>query len=176
MPVRRRRSFRRGGSSRRRKLVWAQRVVSAAFTANNSWQNIDLLQDYKALAGSSSVGVTIMRTHLLIVPTVAPTGSDIIGIGLHVDDLDQVTGAPTTNVMVANVRDNPGIDWAWNTEYIADAAGFLTPAYGGIRLDVRSKRRLEEVQQAWLLNILQASVAAPAVAYNIYARTLLALP
>jgi len=168
-------SRRSHGAPRHRKLIWAQRNTTLAFTANSSWQNVDLLQEFKALVGASQVGVTVMRTHLLVVPGAVSAG-DSFFIGLHVDDASQLNASPTTNVLVANARDNPGDDWMWNSRYVADSAGFYTPAYGGVRLDVRSKRRMEEVSQTFFLQVVQDAVATPTKSYFVMARTLLALP
>lgn len=176
MPYRRRRSSMRS-RGRRRKLVWAQRTASQAFTANAQWTNFDLLQEYKAATGASSVGVTIMRTHLWVLPH-APAAGDSYWVGLHIGDLNDAT-ANTTNAFVANPHDDPYIDWMFAQKYEYDV-NLRVPVpntdFAGSLIDLRAKRRMEEVQSAYLLTVYQDSVTTVAKTYDIFSRTLIALP
>lgn len=145
-------------------------------TANAQWFNVDLLQEYKASTGATSVGITIMRTHVFINPRTPATG-DTWWVGLHIDDLDQVTG-PTTNALVANPHDNPYIDWMFARKFINDGngnTGFGKSAWNGMDLDLRAKRRMEEVQQAYIFCLYQDTVGTVAKSYDLFARTLIAL-
>jgi len=178
VPARRRSSRMAHGTQNRRKLIWAQRTAALNMTANNQWFVVDLLSEYKAATGASSVGVTVMRTHLKVVPR-SPSANDTFWLGLRVDDLDQVTGAVTTNALVANPHDNPYVDWMWSEKFQIDQSNFAGRAggaYAGAVLDVRSKRRMEEVQEAYLLTVYQDTVGTVAKEYDVFCRTLLALP
>jgi hypothetical protein len=137
---------------------------------------VDLLANYKGSTGAAAVGATVMRCHLLVYPhTLA--ANDSWWIGVSVGDLDDITGAVTTNALVPNPRDNPYIDWMLSRKFVADQnESFSTPGYGGAILDLRSKRRMHQVQQAFTLTVMQDTVGTPAKAYDVFARTLLALP
>jgi len=176
MPVRRNRtrSFTRRP---RRKLVWAQRTTNNTATANSQWTVIDLLQEYKAAVGAAAVGVTIMRTHVWVLPH-APAAGDLFWIGLNVGDINDVT-ANTTNAFVPNPRDNPYIDWMFNQKYEFDVnlrIPVMHTDWAGAMIDLRSKRRMEEVQESYNLTILQDTVGTVSKAYDVFSRTLIALP
>jgi hypothetical protein len=179
MPVRHRRT--RAGSSRgtRRKLVWAQFTATVAFTANNQYATLDLLQTYKAAVGASSAGITVMRTHLTLVYQ-APVAADSFYYGLRVDDLSQVVSVPAAVAATnPNPRDNPYVDWMMVDHLIADNNGQFgksISSYQGTTLDLRAKRRMEEVQEAFLLTLVQDSVTTVAKNCQVFARTLIALP
>lgn len=146
-------------------------------TANNQWFNVDLLQEYKGATGASSVGITIIRTHIWVNPR-SPAIGDTFWLGMHVDDLDQVTG-PTTNALVSNPHDNPYVDWMFARKFVCDSnlnTGFGPSAWNGINLDLRAKRRMEEVQEAFIACLYQDTVGTVAKSYDLFARVLIALP
>lgn len=146
-------------------------------TANNQWFTVDLLQEYKAATGASSAGITIMRTHLFINPR-SPSIGDTWWLGIKVDDLDQITG-PTTNALVVNPHDNPYTRWAFSRKFINDSnlnTGFGPSAWNGCNLDLRAKRRMEEVQEVYMAVLYQDTVTTVAKSYDLFARTLIALP
>jgi hypothetical protein len=117
-----------------------------------------------------------MRTHLTVYPH-SLAANDSWWIGLSVGDLDDITGAVSVSPLIANPRDNPYVDWMLSRKFIADQdESFSTPGYGGAILDVRSKRRMHQVQQAYTLTVMQDTVTTVAKAYDIFARTLIALP
>jgi len=160
----------------RRRTVWAQLDASQAFTANNQWATLDLLQTFKASVGASVSGVTVVRTLLKVVPR-SPAAADRWWIGLKVYDLDDITGATTTNALVPNPRDNPYLEWAWNEKMIADQnEANVQPGYAGRILDVRSRRRLHQVQETLGLCIYQDTVGTVAKTYDVFCRTLLLMP
>jgi len=177
MPYRSRRSSYRGGRRPHRRLIWAQRTVTYAATANSQWTTVDLLQEYKGATGASSVGVTVMRTHLWVLPH-APAAGDTFWIGLRVQDLDDVA-TNNTNALIANPRDNPYVDWMLSSKYIYDV-NLRVPtqhsSFAGAVIDNHSKRRMEEVQEAYVLTVLQDTVGTVAKTYDVFARVLLALP
>jgi len=163
----------------RRKLIWAQSTGLASFTANGQYYTTDLLQNYKTIAGASTSGITIMRTHLTVVWQ-APVAADSFYVGLRVDDVNQVTAAPAALLATnPNPQSNPYVDWMYSDHLIADATGVFGRApsqFQGLVLDSRSKRRMEEVQEAYLLTIVQDSVTTVAKNMQWFARTLIALP
>jgi hypothetical protein len=141
-----------------------------------------LLQEYKAATGAVSAGITILRTFIQVLPH-TPASFDSWWLGLHVDDLDQVTGAFQNNALVANPHDNPYIDWMYARKVQNDTnTNVGGPTFGGsgswqgIQLDLRSKRRMHQVGEAYLAVIYQDTVGTPAKTYDLFSRTLLALP
>ena len=162
--------------SNRRRLVWAQFQGAVPMTANAQWYTLDLLQTYKASVGASAAGVTIARTHLKVVPR-SPAAGDRWWIGVKVYDLDDITAAVTTNALVPNPKDNPYLTWAWNEQLIADQnEANVMPGYAGRILDIKAKRSLHQVQEAWGLCIYQDTVGTVAKTYDVFARTLLMMP
>ena len=175
--MRSRRTTRSRSRGSRRKLVWATRSVAPTVTTNAEVTNIDLLADYKAVAGASTAGITIMRTHLAVWPTATITRGDSFVLGLKVDDIDQVVASSASALAVSPVG-NPETDWMFIQEYIANPTYAFEQAANNIRIDLRAKRRMEEVQEAYLLSVATVGIAAGGLpfGYAIYCRTLLALP
>ena len=163
----------------RRKLVWAQRTGTANAAANSQYLNVDLLSEYKAATGASSIGITIMRTHFWVLPH-APTAGDSFWVGTRVADLADVSAAfAAANALVANPRDNPYVDWSFAQKYVYDVnlrVPVMNTDFAGSVIDLRPKRRMEEVQEAYVLTIVQDTVTTVAKQYEWHARTLLALP
>jgi len=136
-----------------------------------------LLQEYKAATGASSVGITIMRTHFWVLPH-APAAGDTFWVGQHIGDLNDVT-ANTTNAFVANPHDDPYIDWMFAQKYEFDVnlrIPIQHTSFAGAMVDLRSKRRMEEVQDALILVVYQDTVGTVAKTYDVFSRTLIALP
>jgi hypothetical protein len=164
-------------TSNRRKLVWATTDTGISVAANTNTTNIDLLAGYKGIVGAATAGVTVMRTHLQIFITSTVTNGDSFRFGLIVDDLSQIV-ASSASALAINPFTAAADDWMFLTAYHA------TPTYGemsannNIRLDVKSKRRMEEVQMAYLACFSPVGVAAGGLPFtaNVYTRTLLALP
>lgn len=172
-----RRTSRRRGRSPRRKLVWARNFSSLTVTANNQVTNVDMLSGYKALVGASTAGITVMRTRLKLYVTSTVTNNDGFFVGIKVDDLDQIV-ASSASALAVSPNGNPMSEWAYNNWFAA------LPAYGEgsqnqvIQIDLKAKRRMEEVQEAWLLSIQPVGVAAGGLplAITYHSNTLLALP
>jgi len=120
-----------------------------------------------------------MRTHGWVMPHGQAAG-DLWWLGLRIGDLDEVTGAATNNALVPNPRDNPGIDWMLDVRMDTDATGFVGPlshsSWVGQPFDLKSKRRMHQVQQVYELVVYQEAVTTVAKNYDWFARTLLALP
>lgn len=174
--MRRRRGFRSGRGPGRRKLVWATYDQDSSIAANLNWINVDLLAEYKGLVGASTAGITIMRSHIAFWPTSAVTNGDGIYLGLKVDDLNQVTPAATSDAMVTNPFDDSFEDWMLVRKFNAHPSYSFTAANNNILLDVKSKRKMEEVQQALIFSVYSQDVNTLPFTFDIHARILLALP
>lgn len=172
MAYRRRTRSSRGGS--RRKLVWAQADTTATFIASGSKWNLDLLANYKAQLGAAMAGATVMRTLLDIWITSTVAGGDALHAGLLVDDLTQVTAAPSTSMMVTDPFNNPYAKWMMNEKLCA--AGSYNPwANNNMRhWDIRSKRKLDEVGETLIFSLYEQT-AGTQVTFRLFSRSLLAL-
>jgi hypothetical protein len=164
-------------TANRRKLVWATTDTGITVAANTNTTNIDLLAGYKGVVGAASAGITVMRTHIQIFITSTVTNGDSFRFGLLVDDLTQIVTS-SASALAINPFTAAGDDWMFLTAYHA------TPTYGemsannNIHIDVKSKRRMEEIQMAYLACFSPVGVAAGGLPFtaNLYVRTLLALP
>jgi len=156
----RRRGFEAG---QRRKLTWAT-VRSAGQTINTTGTLVDLLAEYK-LAGGSTQGITIMRTHIALNVTSASAGvgdGAFVGlvVGTDVDTTTQIT--PT----------EPFLDWMLYTSYYSAGGGGVI---NSATVDLRAKRKMQELNQVyWMDLVALLGVNATQVAFT--ARTLIALP
>lgn len=200
MPTRRRRSSlgRRGS---RRKLVWATHEfagVTLPMGGDTAAQSFDLLEDL-ARAGTSTLGATIMRTHMrLQVQSTAGGGLanfPRLRYGLSVDQRRNVStgGAPALDISSANspagltndaMAQYLGVDWALLDTYIpmTMVSGKWTTSgtsnfYEGWFVDLKSRRKVQEVDQTWALAFyVEVSGTDPAFQVSGFTRTLLALP
>jgi len=152
-------------------------------TANNQWITLDLLQTFKAATGSDVAKATVMRTHGYVAPTVAAS-ADRYWIGLKVYDVDDITAVTTTSPFIPNPHDNPYVDWAVMSRVSIDGFSWSHPSSlgmvgsgggVGVDIDLRSKRKLENVQQTWGLCLYQDTVGTVAKTYHVFFRTLIAL-
>jgi len=155
-----RRGFQAG---QRRKLTWANaQGIQNPITTTGIL--VDLLADYKS-AGGTTQGITIMRTHVSIcVTTSTPTVGDGVFTGIVVGQNNDTTATIF-----------PGehyLDWAF---YKAIYTPFYGQGFRGYDIDLKSKRRMQELNQTYWLNMAALlGVNTTQVAWQ--ARTLLALP
>jgi len=174
MPARHR-SIRAGSRVPRRRLTWANyNHTGLVVGLSGHGLNIDLLADFVS-AGGDINGVTIMRTHLRFWPATAVAAADVLYYGLMVMGSNQiqpsfVLGASAVN----NPSDDPYLDWM-----ISDVRE-ARPTYGvsstnEINLDLRSKRKMEDLQETLGLSVVAKTVGA-SLSVDVFARTLLALP
>jgi len=181
MPPRpRRMASRMSSRSARRRLIWAQFAGQLVMSANAQNFAQDLLQNFKATAGETLEGVTIMRTHLVVCPRALAAG-DRWWVGLRIADQGDLTNAVTVSALQADPQTQPYVDWMYARQLIEDtnvtAAGASgSGSYGGLVLDLKSKRRMHQLQQSYGLIIRQDAVATIAKTYDVFARILLALP
>ena len=168
----------RGGvRPQRRKLVWATDLFSnVTVGAGAKLPQRDLLAGLE-VAGSSVLGATIMRTHMQLAMTSA--GVLVNPPGVFVGFI--VNSAPT----VTNL--DPGVsfydDWMLNTSFspstnvpgnttLVDAAS--ATLFWGVRIDLRSKRRIEEMGEKYWFTL--SNTGAASIAVSGMTKTLLALP
>jgi len=134
--------------------------------------NVDLLAELE-VAGASVLGVTIMRTHIRFTTAFAnATAAGGLTYGLLVDRKLDVG---------RNVGPNPisehELDWMLLDKYFPNNSGGLTQATANdvVTIDNRSKRKMQELSQAYLFSILLSGTTDSATP-RIWARTLVALP
>ena len=138
--------------------------------ATGTKQNIDLLANLK-VAGSSVLGATIMRTHcsLSFSEASADTGQGVIA-GFIVSD------APTTVNLDPSTQF--GLDWMLLRPLGPSGTGneivIGTTLFWGHTIDLRSKRKIEELGEQYLLCLFNNGSGT--VSVSRFTRTLIALP
>ena len=162
------RGSRRVGTARR-KLVWSTFDQTLAALAAGAHVNVNLLAEL-AVAGSSLLGITIMRTHVRF--TTGSTGvvTDGLVYGLVVGRaLDVGVGVGP------NPNTDHDIDWLLIDRYfpVTTGGGAFTDDTQVI-IDNRAKRKMQELQQSYLFSV--TNTGATAITPRVFARTLVALP
>lgn len=161
-----------GGRSRRR-TTWATHESSEVFAAANDLHTVNLLDQYQT-AGGTIAGISIARTLVRMTVPTAVTAGDTFDFGLlRGQDTDvgvNIAGAPSPSSHLFE-------DWAWLTRYQAGTLSGAGPHYSQyasnvIELDIRSRRRLPELQMSWNW----AVHVGQAMTINLFARTLIMLP
>jgi len=172
MPPRRLRSTR---AFPRRKTVWAHDNITDT-VASNTFKTYDLLATAKSV-GLMTQGVTIGRTHLAIQVWSAVAGGDQMAFGVlrgqNTDVGTGIAGAPTPIA-------DPYEDWAWWDIRTASEPGgsgcySRTGLTNSWAIDIKSMRKLEELQQSYNL-VMQAATVAATVSFTVCASTLILLP
>jgi len=171
MPVRRgRRSF--NGSRARRRLVWATSFTFNA-VANNANVNLDLLANLK-VAGSSVLGVTVVRTHMRFAVQWPPLTNTFQGlaVGLVVQSMDAVN---LTQIDLSQDQ-----DWALRDTFLPGTGvnhlSPITPFTEGFTVDLKAKRRVDELNESWALAYSLQNSVGNTIPVSVFARTLVALP
>jgi len=173
-PYRRRRSgFSGRSSSNRRRLVWATSFTFDAI-ANNTNVNHDLLANLK-VAGSSVLGVTVVRTHMrfsLQWPTLTNTFQGL-AVGLVVQSMSAVA-AGTVDLF----QDE---DWALRDTFLPgtgvdNLTNVVASPVEGFTVDLRAKRKVQELNQTWCLAMSLQNALTETIPVSVFARTLVALP
>jgi len=164
----------RRSTSQRRRTTWATVSSTISIPAANGFNTIDLLGLFKADGGTQQA-VTIARTHLRVIPTSA---SWALGNNFHVGIIKGqssdvgagVVGAPTPAA-------NPYADWViWDYHFFDNALGLNQYTGAQLEYDLKSMRRLEELQMNYNLVIdVPAAATFPAV-FQVTGRILLMLP
>jgi len=153
-------------SGPRRQRVWCTQDVTS--TAGSVTSNcIDLLSTF-GVAGSSTLGVTILRT-LVTLQIPYALNTDTATWGLIVGRGDDVgTNRPSPL--------SAGDDWMFLRREWLDTTGaaFAAGELQKVTYDVKSKRKLSEQNQRYLFAWFNNSAGNKTI--SIYVRTLLALP
>lgn len=174
----------------RRKLVWARyRNTASQAVPAGAGQNFgtpivaDALGPFKAVLAANPVGLTVTRVRgIIAVPTATTTGNlAAMRFTLHVGDPRDVT-APVAD-------DNPWTDQAQNDDYMmfepfldyqssAGPAGNVLASsdVGSRMIDVRSSRKLQELNQTLLFKAGGNSSVATTVTWWVDLSLLLMLP
>ncbi len=168
MPARYRRSARpvRRGGGRPRQLVWAE-VANSVTVGAGAGNNIDLLATSLENAGQSHLGITIMRTIVTLQVQNWAGVTDAIFMGLVIGRPADVGTTPLLGSM-------PGLDWYWREQLLPVANGAAVNVSQRYDYDVRSKRKMAEVDQRDLLCFDNISAASKNIQF--FVRTLVALP
>jgi hypothetical protein len=159
-------------SGQRRKLVWADSVITESGTTTQ--QGRDLLVGLRAVSGAVGAGVTSMGVLIqqnALANGASPTFATAFQLGLVVSDASAEGDLP-------DVVTQPYADWVWNSRYYlgdgATVGGSLDAQHREIR--VRSRRRIEEVGQSLWLVVQPVLGGADSIDYTAHVRVLLALP
>jgi hypothetical protein len=177
MPVHRRRQVLGGVRPQRRKLVWAtSSVIRRIVGAGTTTDPIDLLANLE-VAGSSVLGATVMRTHTNLFATFGIAATQP---GFYVGYL--VDSAPAPGANLINPGAQFGLDWMWlNLLGPGNAVSAVplpptTPTVTelGFNIDIRSKRRIEELGEKYFLTLHNPDTTG--VTISAFTRTLVALP
>ena len=155
--------------SQRRKLVWATFKTSNATTASGtSSANQDLLGNLE-VAGVGIFGGTIMRTHCsLYVGAAAADTNPGVTIGFIVHDKNDTANDPHTD---------DGADWMLHRVVAPGIPGPAVAATAmnyGMDLDIKAKRRLHEVGDAYHFRLYNGGSAT--ATWTLFVKTLIALP
>jgi len=173
MPPRPRRRMSVARPGARRKLVWAT-SSGVNQTAGSGGFSVDLLANLR-VAGSSVLGSTIIRTHIdvsLIWAAVTPVTGNGVGIGLAIEDTDLIAAG---DVVIGAA----GRDWMLRQNWLPgtglnQVSIVSTSPVEGFRVDLRSKRKVQELNQT--LGFFVQSLTASGIPFSYFARTLIALP
>jgi len=134
-------------------------------------QNIDLLADLE-VAGSSVVGITILRTLLLIRTENWDTAGNVLLAGTIVDD----KGYVGTTLDLAS---NRNLDWYWYARVFPTWTGAIAATSqpfpnSGLPLDIRSRRVIKDMGRTAILALTNGSGTSKTV--DVFTRTLIGLP
>jgi len=121
-------------------------------------------------AGASILGTTIMRTHLRVYAPYA-TAADTHTLGLVIARKSELGAGLGPNPSAAI---DQAVDWMWLERFYAPFSGATADAHRELTIDSRARRKLEEFDQEYHLQV--SNGAAAQSVYSIFCRTLLALP
>src|SRR5260370_14894124 len=162
--MRRGSSFSRGRSERR-KLVGTTAQISHNATTNGTVVFDDLPSGLE-VAGASLLGITIMRMHAQLSYAPASVGA--------VSTLGIVVG---TSADVGNQLDPvnlPDLDWMLNRRLLPGSNGATVNAVNVFEIDLRAKRKMQELNQRLYLSWKPADTGTSSLAGQV--RILVALP
>ena len=161
------------GRPQRRKLVWATDVANGVTVASGAKLPMrDLLANLE-VAGSSILGATVIRTHMRIAVNWG-TADVATGVtyGLIVND------APTVTNLDPSSPAQYGYDWMlWDTMVPGTADQLAisgTVVLAGRHIDLRAKRKIEELAEKYWFVLINTGTAS--IPVTVSTRTLIALP
>jgi len=148
--------------------VWATTDAVTSNLAVGATANVDLLADF---VGIPTIGMTVVRTHLLLVPlgTVALNDRVVFGIiAARLTDIADPAGAGLTTPLLTD------LDWRlWESRTAAPTYN-LMGSTNIIDVDLKSKTRLHEKNDRYMLSILNNATVA--TTFRVSCRTLTLLP
>jgi hypothetical protein len=166
--LRRRSSVSARGHSARRKLVWATAFGNSTVT-NGATNNVDLGASLE-VAGSSLLGVTVIRTHIRINVRDWASTADQFTYGLII--------GRTADIGVGNSNGINGaaseLDWMLYDQMFPTSSAAVVDVTSQRMIDLRAKRKMDELGQRYLLSFSNNSAAVHSLSY--IARVLFALP
>jgi hypothetical protein len=165
--IRRRTAFSNRSSTQRRKLVWATSNSGQVATAAGIVWVSDLLTAFH-VGGASTLGATVMRTHMTLQLNPYVALGDSFTIGIIVGRLSDVAAR------LPSPAADPEVDWMLLRQGKATYSGAAIDATREIEIDLRAKRKLQELDQTLLLCVLNGTAQGSFLAH--YTRVLLALP
>jgi len=175
--MRSRRQVHSRSGGQRRKLVWSTVSTTVTFTAVTQVSTTDLLAPLE-VAGASKLGCTVIRTHLQVYDLSTVAGGDRTALGLI------VANSALVGLGVAGANDptaNPELDWYFLDKRSATAIN-ANAQLGNVgttncmAYDIRAKRKVEELGDTATLAIRLPTHGTLPASYDIYCRTLIALP
>jgi hypothetical protein len=127
------------------------------------------------VAGSSVVGITVLRTLLLIHVQNWNAVTNLLRVGLIVDDKGNVGPGPTQ--LSAASRN---VDWYFYTDLYPVSSGAAvsvatTWPWTGQAMDIRSRRVIKDMGRTAILALQNQNIVG-ALQVDIHCRTLLGLP
>lgn len=155
---------RRSSRGRQRKFVW-DRTLGTIAPPNTG---VDLLAPFRAQPGATHLGATIMRVRGFIIPSEAFTGGAAVGnVGLRIDNWNE-DPAEVANQPVLQ----PDADWMfWGPWNVGIRTAFLEATWNQQAsvwsVDVKSNRKLEELNQTLWLFGDQTGAADRTYTYNL---------
>jgi hypothetical protein len=152
----------------RRKLVWStldQNVTIAA----GSWTNVNLLAPL-SVAGSSLLGITIMRSIVTLNINTSIAIGDALAVGLIVCRVNEIGAAVAGSVDPAQLEN----DWLWLDKYYGSTGTSMDTLPGDMAIDTKAKRKMQELNQAYALSMRNSVGVAKTISF--FSRVLVALP
>jgi hypothetical protein len=164
----------------RRRTAWAEATITpAAGPAIGQAVNFDLLGQFKTSSGDGNLaGHTVMATHLLLNVTSAVAAGDGFKFGVGVFGTNQVQTVPFAfgaSVVFLNPMDVPYEKWMFIQQRGAHPGYSFTGPNNNLPFDIRSKRKIAQIDQTLVLSVANTGAVANLV-LAIYARVLLSLP
>jgi hypothetical protein len=151
----------------RRRLEWADSLITFNAIATNTLQTTDLLANFVADGGSRE-GVTVIRTHIQCAYAPASVGGRST-IGLIVSSLQASTITGELNPL-----NDPYEPWLLVKTLYPGASGATVNATNPFEIDVKSKRKVQHIQETYWLSWISTDTGT--ASFNAHVRALIALP